>query len=385
MKLAYVTTYDSTRLTGGDEWSGTGYYIAQALKSQAIDLNYVGPLEDALQLRILRKLKRHYYELVHHRGYEKNPDPPTLKNYARQVKQKLAVKGDEIVFSATVDPIAYLECDRPMAFWADATFAGIANFYPQYSNFHADIIEDWHQMERLALDKCQLAIYSSDWAAQSAIEFYQADPQKVKVVPFGANIDGQLDVSQVKQAIESRPADVCKLIFIGVDWLRKGGDVAYQVAKQLNETGLPTELTVVGCQPEIEEPLPEFVKPLGFIKKSTAAGKERLNRLILESHFLILPSIADCTPMVFAEANSLGVPCISTKVGGIPSIIHDGDNGKLFALGGEITEYCDYIHHLFADYTQYQALAHASLQAYASRLNWRVAGEKVKELLSTII
>ncbi|MEM7591512.1 MAG: group 1 glycosyl transferase, partial [Cyanobacteria bacterium P01_A01_bin.83] len=113
MKVAYVTTYDSTRLTGGDEWSGTGYHIAQALASQSIDLNYVGPLDDSLQFKILRKLKRHYYELVHRKGYEKNPDPLTLKNYAQQVKQKLSNNPDEIVFSATVDPIAYLECDRP--------------------------------------------------------------------------------------------------------------------------------------------------------------------------------------------------------------------------------------------------------------------------------
>ncbi|MEM8720690.1 MAG: glycosyltransferase family 4 protein [Cyanobacteria bacterium P01_G01_bin.39] len=385
MKLTYVTTYDSTRLTGGDEWSGTGYHIAQALASQSIDLNYVGPLQDPLQLRILRKLKRHYYELIYRKGYEKNPDPLTLKSYAQQVKQKICGDQDEVVFSATVDPIAYLECDRPIVFWADATFAGIADFYPQYSNFHDDVVQDWHQMERNALEKCQLAIYSSDWAAQSAIEFYQADPHKVKVVPFGANITSQLDVSQVKQAIEARPSDVCKLLFIGVEWLRKGGDVAYKIAKQLNEAGLTTELTVVGCQPEIEQPIPEFVKPLGFIKKSTAAGKERLNSLILESHFLILPSIADCTPMVFAEANSLGVPCISTNVGGIPSIIKDGENGKLFAPDSEIGEYCDYIQNLISNYDQYRALAYLALNAYQSRLNWQVAGEKVKELLDEIV
>ena len=385
MKLAYVTTYDSTRLTGSDEWSGTGYHIAQALESQSIELNYIGPLEDSNWFQLIRKLKRHYYEFLYQKNYQKNPDPPTLKNYARQVEHKLSPQKDEIVFSATVDPIAYLKCDRPMAFWADATFAAIADFYPQYSNLHPDVIHDWHQMERSALERCQLAIYSSDWAAQSAIEFYQADPDKVKVVPFGANINSELDLAQIKDAIEARPSDVCKLLFIGVEWLRKGGDVAYAVTKQLNETGLRTELTVVGCQPEIEQPIPDFVKPLGFIKKSTAEGKERLNRLILESHFLILPSMADCTPMVFAEANSLGVPCLSTKVGGIPSIIHDDQNGKLFACDADSTEYCDYIQGLFSNYAQYQELAYASFNAYESRLNWRVAGEKVKSLLNEII
>ena len=384
MKLAYVTTYDSTKLTGSDEWSGTGYYIAQALKSQSIELNYVGPLQDLPCLKATRKLKRHYYEFLYHKRYEKNSDRQTLKNYARQVKQKLTDR-DSVVFSATVDPIAYLECDRPTAFWADATFAGIADFYPQYSNLHPDVVEDWHRMERSALERCQLAIYSSDWAAKSAIEYYQADPNKVKVVPFGANISSELDFDRVKDAIEARLSNVCKLLFIGVEWLRKGGDVAYAVAKQLNKSGLKTELTVVGCQPEINEAIPEYVKPLGFIKKSTPEGKERLNQLILESHFLILPSIADCTPMVFPEANSLGVPCLSTKVGGIPSVIHDGENGKLFAPDADVSEYCNYIQDLFSNYSQYKELAYASFNAYQSRLNWRSAGAKVEQLLSEII
>ena len=385
MKLAYVTTYDSTKLTGFDEWSGTGYYIAEALNSQSIDLNYIGPLEDSITLKAIRKIKRHYFELCYQKHYEKNSHPRTLKNYARQIEQKLASAKAEVVFSATVDPIAYLECDRPIAFWSDATFAGIANFYPQYSNLHSEVVEDWHLMEKLALEKSRLAIYSSDWAAKSAIEFYQADPAKVKVVPFGANIKNELSFAQVKDIIEARPSDVCKLLFIGVDWHRKGGDVAYRVAKKLNESGLKTELTVVGCQPLIDEPIPEFVKPLGFISKSTEAGKARLNKLIQSSHFLVLPSLADCTPLVFAEANSLGVPCISTKVGGITSVIHDNENGKLFALDSDPSEYCTYIEDLFLDYTKYRELAYASFDAYKSRLNWQVSGEKVKNLLLEII
>ena len=385
MKLAYVTTYDSTRLTGTDEWSGTGYYIAQALKSQSIELNYVGPLEDPRHFKAMRKLKRHYYELLHQKCYEKNADPLTLKNYARQIEQKLSPQQDEIVFSATAEPIAYLKSDRPIVFWADATFVGIADFYPQYSNLHPEVVRDWHQMEKLALAKSDLAIYSSDWAARSAIEFYQADPSKVKVVPFGANISHELDFEQVKAAIEARPSDICKLLFIGVEWHRKGGDLAFAVARQLNQQGLKTELTVVGCQPEIEEPIPEYVKSLGFISKSTPEGKERLNELILESHFLILPSLADCTPLVFPEANSLGVPCISTDVGGIPSIIRDGENGKLFPLNSEVADYCNYIESLFSDYSQYQKLAYSSFHAYETRLNWKVAGEKVKSLLTKIV
>lgn len=385
MKLAYVTTYDARGLQGSNEWSGTGHYIAQSLESQDINIDYLGPLIDPVTLQIIRKLKSRVYKHAFSTNYQKDADPWTLKIYADQIKRKLAEQKLDVVFSATVNPIAYLDCDAPIAFWADGTFANIKDFYPLYSSLPDEVIRDWHRMEELALKKCKLAIYSSDWAAQSAIHDYGADPAKVKVVPFGANIENELNFTVVADAIHTRPRDCCKLLFLGVDWLRKGGNIAYQVAEKLNQTGLKTELTVLGCQPEIDQPLPDFVHTPGFISKSTKAGREQIRQLILESHFLILPTLADCTPIVFSEANSLGVPCLSTKVGGVPTIIKDGMNGQLFAKDAHITEYCDYIINLFSSFDGYQTLALSAFNEYKSRLNWSVAGQTVQELLKTIV
>ena len=384
MKLAYVTTYDARSLQGSNEWSGTGYYIAEALKKQALSLEYMGPLKDPAALKAIRKLKRYYYEQLHRKNYQKDPDPSMLKNYANQIARKLSSTKADIVFSATVDPIAYLECLQPTAFWADGTFAKIQDFYPLYSNLCEPVIHNWHKMEKLALQRCSLAIYSSGWAAESAIHDYGADPTKVKVVPFGSNTDSPFTYDTIQDVIKARTSGRCKLLFLAVDWARKGGDVAYEVVKSLNQSGLKTELTVVGCYPSIEEPLPDFVKVLGFISKSTDEGKKRIQDLILESHFLILPTLADCTPIVLCEANSLGVPCLSTTVGGISTIIHNDANGQLFDSKADITEYCDYIHQLFSNYSNYQNLALSAFNEYQSRLNWRVAGQQVKGLLKTI-
>jgi len=385
MKLAYVTTFDAKSLVSRDNWSGTGYYIAQSLKNQSMTVEYIGSLKDPITLQFIRKLKSRYYKLFHQKNYQKDADPLTLKNYASQVAKKLNSTKSDIVFSATVNPIAYLECKQPIVFWADGTFANIQDFYPIYSNLPQEVINDWHRMEELALQKCKLAIYSSDWAAKSAIHDYGADPTKVKVVPFGANIESELTFETVKDAIESRPTDCCKLLFLGVDWIRKGGNIAYQVAQKLNQSGLKTELTIVGCQPLVDEPLPDFVKSLGFISKSTVEGKKQIQNLIMESHFLILPTLADCTPIVFCEANSLGVPCLSTTVGGVSTIIHNDVNGQLFHENAEITEYCDYISRLFCNYSDYKNLAVSAFNEYESRLNWGVAGQKVRDLLMKII
>ncbi len=386
MKLAYLTTYDASELNGSNEWSGTGYYIAQALKNQSISLDYLGPLIDPLGLNSIHKAKRLYYRLIDQKDYQPDADPLKLKSYAHQVSKKLNSSQSQvdIVFSATVNPIAYLECHQPIVFWADATFANIKDFYPLYSNLSASVIRDWHQMEKLALQKSKLAIYSSDWAAESAIRDYGADPCKVKVIPFGSNVDSPFTKETIKDVISARPRDRCKLLFLGVDWIRKGGNVAYEVAERLNQSGLPTELTIIGCPPLIDDPISDFVKPLGFISKATPAGQKRISQLLMESHFLILPTLADCTPIVFCEANSLGVPCLSTNVGGVPTMIQNGVNGRSFAPDGDVSEYCDYITNLFGNYANYQTLARSAFNEYELRLNWRVSGQKVKDLLETI-
>jgi glycosyltransferase involved in cell wall biosynthesis len=385
MKIAYATTYDSRNLKEFYNWAGLGYYIAESLKQQSITLDYLGPLKDSIAIRGICKLKRHYYQAFERKNYLKALDPLMLEHYAELVSSKLSKIKSDLVFSATISSTAYLNCDQPIAFWSDATFVSLLDSYPAYKNLCQDSIEHGHQMERLALKKSAIAIFASDWAAKTAINYYQADPSKVKVVPFGANVENQMTFDEVKDLIKSRPSDKCKLLFIGYDWIRKGGDVAVNLTKKLNSHGLNTELTVVGCSPNIEKSAAPFVKTLGIVSKSTEAGKLLINRLLSESHFLILPSKAECYGVVFCEANSFGVPCLTTNVGGIPTIIRDELNGKTFAPEADLDSYCQYVLHLFSNYSEYQKLAFSSFNEYQSRLNWSVAGRTVRDLLETVI
>lgn len=385
MKVAYVTTFDATCLSNPNNWAGIGYYIPESLKNQSLSLQYIGSLKEDLALKAVCKFKRHYHKIFTKAKYLRALDTRTLKNYSKQVSQQLSRIESNVVLSATITPISYLDCRQPIVFWADATFENLVDFYPQFTGLCKENIRQGHQMERLALQQSSLSIYSSEWAAQSAIKYYNADPTKVKVVPFGANIDIYKTVEEIQEIIKSRPKSKCKLLFLGVDWLRKGGDLAVDVAIRLNHLGLDTELTVVGCQPILKDSLPAFIKPLGFISKSTREGREKIYRLIADSHFLILPSIADCTPIVFCEANSLGVPCLARRVGGTSTIIRDDLNGKLFEKDSDANEYCEYILNCFTNYNKYQDLAFSAFHEYETRLNWRVSGKRVKDLLLTLL
>ncbi len=374
MKIVYVTTYDSSDI---HSWSGLGNYILKALQDVGLRTESIGNLRD--WRAILLKFKKAYYAKILSKVYLRDREPTVLLDYASQVEKFLTSIHYDIVFSPGTIPIAYLQTEKPIVFWTDATFAGMIDFYPEFTNLCTETINNGNKIEQLALSKCRLAIYSSEWAAKTAIQHYDVDPAKVKVVPFGANIKCTRTLDDINRIFENKNFDICKLLFLGVDWHRKGGDKALAVASLLNERGIRTELHIAGCDPLLS--LPNFVTLHGFISKETEEGVKYLEKLFSESHFLILPSIAECTAVVFSEASSFGLPSLSTKVGGTSTIIHDGKNGWTFPLDENPDKYCDYIKKVMSSKEGYKELAISSFQEYSERLNWLSAGRKVHALM----
>jgi glycosyltransferase involved in cell wall biosynthesis len=377
IRLAYVTTSDASDITA---WSGLPYNIAQSLEAQSMLIDFVGPLSEKSELFF--KGKQALYQYVLKRKHLRDREPTILEEYARQVSRKLRPEQD-VVFSPGTIPIAYLECEQPIVFWTDATFRAMVDFYPQFSRLSDESIQAGNAAEDSALRRARLAIYSSHWAAESAVTHYGVERKKVAVVPFGSNMPG-VSREAANGAIDARPGNRCRLLFIGAEWDRKGGPVAVKVAQTLNEAGLETELDVVGCSPDLEA-LPSFVKRFGFISKATPEGRATLRRLLMRSHFLVAPSRADCSPVAVCEANAHAVPALATRVGGIATIVRDEVNGKLFARDADPAEYCSYILDLVANPRRYRELAHASFDEYRQRLNWTIAGASVRRLCENVL
>ncbi|MBE9129027.1 MULTISPECIES: glycosyltransferase family 4 protein [unclassified Coleofasciculus] len=388
MKIAYLTIYD---VWNKATWPKTqpglcqaGYYIAKTLAAQSVSMDYIGPLSKKESL--LTPAKWNLYHHFFKKDYYRWAEPLIVKDYAYQASRKLSEFESSLVLCPeNVVPIAYLKCKQPLVLWTDSTLGALINFYPYLSNLCKETTKNIEKMERAALKNCNLAIYTSDWAAQTAIQLYDIDASKVKVIPWGANLECNRTIDDIQKIIETRDGNLCKLLFLGVDWIRKGGSIAFEVTKKLNKIGLNTELIVIGCKPIIKAPIPDFVRVLGFIDTSTNAGLNRIEQLFAESHFLILPTMADCTPHVLAEANSFGVPCLATKVGGISTLIKDDFNGKTFPPNASISDYCTYIVYLMNNYRVYKHLALSSFEQYQSHLSWSVAIQKLKQLMSELV
>ena len=221
-------------------------------------------------------------------------------------------------------------------------------------------------------------------SAQGAIRHYGADPGKVKVVPFGANISDKPVVKEIESLIGSRSREIFHLLFLGVDWERKGGQKALEIAKALQESGVRVRLHVVGIRSLPIQEKPDFLIDYGFIGKDTVEGRKKILRLLTQSHFLLLPTKADCSPIVLCEANAFGLPAITTMVGGIPTMIREGINGHLFECDAPPVKVADKIAQAWVDEDGYKDLCRSSYNEYATRLNWDNASKSLRELLEEL-
>jgi len=379
MRIAYTTTFNAEDV---HNWSGTPYYMSKALQQAGLEINYLGSLKR--KLPPFFKLKQNLKKLVQQRESPRF-NTTAAKYYSEQIATKLKTLSVDAIVSPLINPIAYLDCKQPIILWTDALYAALLGFYPPFAYHSANSILQGNKITSECLSRCKLAIFSSEWAANSALELYGADREKVKVVPFGANIETYPSPEEIKNIIKNRAANKIKLLFLAKSWERKGGDIVFAVAKALHEAGHPVELTIVGYNPpNLDTHLP-YVKCLGFISKNNEAGKNRIREILANTHFLFVPSRAEAYGIVFCEANAFGVPCLTTYVGGIGTVVKDNINGMTFSLDASISTYCDYIVNFMHDRTHYEALAHSAYNEYITRLNWGIASQAVKKLITTII
>ena len=376
LRIALVASYDVTDV---HSWSGIAFYVLKALKRCGFDVETYGTLDDVFSLPC--RLKFYLWKLRRVR-YIHWLEPEILQGYGKQIAEHIRGRDIDVVVSLGSAPISYLEIPQPIVFLSDATFAALKDFYPDFTGLSPATLRNGDNMEQRALTRCAKAIFTSDWAAQSALKDYAADPQKIEVIPFGANIESSRTQADIATVLGNKSFDTCKLLFVGVDWQRKGGDRALEVAQMLNLRGLPTELHVVGCAPP--SPTPDFVVRHGFVSKKTSDGAVLFDRLLMESHFMLVPSLAECYGLVFAEASSFGLPSLATRVGGIPTVVVDGVNGYTLDLTAPASAYCDLIETLFRNKDAYNRMALACFREYSERINWDVAGERIRSTIESV-
>lgn len=380
MKLAFAHHLDlkqsAARKPGAVGIHSAAENIALHLKAASDGFEMLAPLKNICSPSAAARIL--LYQKLTPEKYYGWAEPSLSRSYGRQLSRKMKNSSAQIVLCTEVKHAAFLKTDRPVAIWTDSLYGGLFDYYQTFTGLCRRTQDDLREMDRAAVKNCACLIFASDWAARRAMELYGASAEQVNVVPYGANLTSGFSKSDAEQLVAGKTFDgICRLLFTGVEWKRKGGDTAVKVAEFLNAQGIRTELTFLGTDPARHmEHVPDFVKSAGFLSLSKPDERAKMERLYREAHFLIQPCRAECFGHIFPEANSFALPAIASNTGGIPTAVHEGINGYCVEVEN-VTAYAEIIGRLFDNPEAYRILALKAFDDYNSRLSWQQAARKV--------
>jgi glycosyltransferase involved in cell wall biosynthesis len=303
------------------------------------------------------------------------------KRHAHRLRKQIDALNPRVVVSIANSAIT-AELGRwfPVIHVSDTTFSLMRSFYASFVRLGRASLAAGEAIEREAINNSVFTTVSSPWAAHSVSHDYGKPVHAVRTLSWGCNIP-EMPISDV--APDPSPDAPCRLLFIGLDWQRKGGDIVLDTAVRLHEAGFDFQVDIVGATPAHPVNVPN-VTMHGLLRKSDPAEFAKLIELLRSASILFLPTRQDCTPMVFAEANALGVPALASDVGGVSGVITDGENGLLLPADAGAAEFAQAIVDLWQDRPRYLAMRKTARFAYDNRLNWRAWANGMAAMIDEI-
>lgn len=361
-------------------WGGTVDRISQTLQKHCGDVHHISVIRS--RRKTLGKIINKASRLLLKKNYLYNHTFSLARASAAAAARQLAGRSfDVLIAPSGGTEIAFLETDIPIVLIEDANFAALHNYYAEYSNLVKRSRYQTDTLEQFAIDKAILVLHPSEWAVQATIERYGVDKQKVRAVPFGANFDSPPPITVVENRHRS---EHCRLLFIGVDWVRKGGAIAFDTLLKLEELGINAELIICGCVPP-EQFRHERMRIIPYLDKRDPQQRREFESLFETCDFLFLPTRSECYGMVFCEASAYGLPIIATSTGGVSGAVSEGENGFLLPPEAGGAEYAELIASIYRDEARYAALVTSSRAAFDARLNWDAWGITVTGLIHEIL
>ncbi|GAB3582082.1 D-inositol-3-phosphate glycosyltransferase [Calidifontibacter terrae] len=177
---------------------------------------------------------------------------------------------------------------------------------------------------------------NTDTEAHELIDLYDADPDRVRVVPPGVDLEvlHPADRAQTRAAL-GLPPEGEVLLFVGRIQPLKAPDVLIRAVAELvrRQPERRDRLTVAilggpsGTGLERPRSLQALAKELGIddiVQFVPPADRARLARWFVAADLTVVPSYSESFGLVAIESMACGTPVLAARVGGLPTAVGDG-------------------------------------------------------------
>ncbi|MCL4267299.1 MAG: glycosyltransferase family 4 protein [Anaerolineae bacterium] len=229
--------------------------------------------------------------------------------------------------------------------------------------------QSWRQLERTIYQNASHIFTRSRHVTGSIVAQYGCSPDKVTCVFAGSNIQANTEL------LDNDGYGNKNILFVGVDWERKGGPDLVQAFRQVLQVHPDARLTIVGCTPQVDVPNCAVVGRLPL-----AQVKEYYRR----ASVFCLPTKLEPFGIVFIEAFSYKLPIVATPVGAIPDFVIPGENGYLVEPG-DINCLAQRLIQLLDDPAKCRAFGEQGSRLVQENYNWEAVGRRMKEQITATL
>lgn len=191
----------------------------------------------------------------------------------------------------------------------------------------------------------------------------------IAVVPNFVNCNVYTPIKDEAARAEARhrlapPEDAILMHLSNFRPVKRVVDVVKVFARVAHE--VPSQLVLVGDGPD-RSAAEWLAHDLGIHSRIHFLGKQdRVNELLPLADLMLMPSEMESFGLAALEANACKVPTIATRVGGVPELITEGENGMLFEVG-DVDGMADAAIALLKDKGKLQAMRESSRRVAQKR------------------
>ncbi|MBW3578469.1 MAG: glycosyltransferase family 4 protein [Actinobacteria bacterium] len=271
--------------------------------------------------------------------------------------------------------------DGPFALYQDMSYDALLQLYDgqllQFPGLNREAILRRRERQRMIYERASLIFAMSRWFADALERWSDVDPSKVRVLHPGTHLPSHgHSLPRSHRPAKSRRQ---RLLFVGRDFVRKGGDLVLAALAELRRDHDP-EITLTVAGPAVwtgDADVPEGVDFLGSVSTRQVA------RLLERHDLFVMPSRFEGFGIAFAEALSFGVPCVARDDFAMPELIRDGHNGGL-VRSDRVDELVAKILSVLTDDSIYDVVRREAGRV-RTHFSWERAGEQVVREIATTL
>ncbi len=255
---------------------------------------------------------------------------------------------------------------RPFVIYTDHTIASHREYLASDPRLFRS--KAFQKLERSLYLRADRIMCSAAHVEQTLVRTYGCDPTRVATILIGANIQAVDSSNDLPRYAAGR------ILFVGIDWERKGGPTLLAAFEKLAPKFPHASLTIVGCSPAVSHPR---VQVTGLIPRAAVADH------FVNSSIFCLPSVVEPSAVASVEAMAFKLPVVATTVGGFPGMVNGGETGLLVppsdpdALAGALSE-------LLANPQRARNLGQAGYRRGQELFTWDAVGTRMQAQIALL-